>query len=88
MALLCRQSDEDAAIEAAQQAYPASAGRSCQAGAEAVTGTGDDPGKRVGERKSQPGHTCSSQEDGLLHAGGRPQTTGFCADRGRVKTIS
>ena len=34
----------------AQQAYPACAGGGCQAGAEAVTGTSDDPNTRVGER--------------------------------------
>ena len=56
-----------------------------QAGAARVTRTGNDPTPRVGKRKSQSGHACSCQEDGLLHDGGRTQTTGFFADRRRIK---
>jgi hypothetical protein len=79
---LSRQGDADADFQAEEQAYPASADRGCQAGAQRVSRTRPDPRERTGEGKSEPRHVGACKEDGLLHARRRAQTAGLRACRG------
>jgi hypothetical protein len=53
---LSRKGDADADFQAEEQAYPASADRGCQAGAQRVSRTRPDPRERTGEGKSEPCH--------------------------------
>ena len=90
---LGRQGDAHADLEAAQQAYPAGAGGSGQAGTALQRRTGPAPRKGTTTRQRQPGHACGGQEDGRVDAGRGKTQHGFRArervptNRGSVRTF-
>ena len=82
---LSRQGDAHADFQAAQQAYPACAGGSRQAGAQTEPRTGPDLREGEAERKRQSRDAGRGQEDGRLSARRRTRTTGLRACR-RVRS--
>src|SRR5579859_8104546 len=69
-AKLSGQGDAHAAVETAQQTYPARAGRSSEAGAAAEPGAGSGPSEGDGEKQQQePGDAGRGPQDSSLAAG-------------------
>src|SRR5579859_1357612 len=69
-AKLSGQGDAHAAVETAQQTYPARAGRSSEAGTAAEPGAGSDPSEGDGEKQQQePGDAGRGPQDSSLAAG-------------------
>ena len=68
-------------FQAEEQAHPARAGGSRQAGAPIFPRTGPAPGQGNAAREQESGHAGGSQETGGLHARGGPQETGLRAGR-------
>jgi hypothetical protein len=82
---LRRQGDAHADIEAAQQAYPAGAGRGGQTGSPLQRRTGPASRKGTATRQRQPGHACGGEENGGPDAG-RGKTQYGLHTCGRVPT--